>query len=292
MSDQKILTELLSNLFEVDVMEPTKQENPSEDVSPNSGNPENLENSENSENSIEMYLSAIRQSIESSIGPLLGDISQKIRKVAPMNDVDHESVIDQRVMKLDKQKQELVSLINSIKKDLQQKNARISLDLQEMKKSLESLQSKNSNLNRMDSAQQIIQDVIPIGFIYTQLPFQKSSEMIWPWAAWQEITSNYSGYFFRAEGGNSEPFGKAQADAIIYHQHAVGFGLRFTNMDSDLYFVIETNVSQPLGDPLNRFFIKRNVETMMLIFDETNKEYDLRETRPLNYAMKIWIRQS
>ena len=55
-----------------------------------------------------------------------------------------------------------------------------------------------------------MEDAIPIGFIYTQLPNQSSPVDIWPNTNWTDITEEYSGLFFRAEGKGSQPFGQIQ----------------------------------------------------------------------------------
>ena len=52
----------------------------------------------------------------------------------------------------------------------------------------------------------------PIGFIYVELPNEKSPTEIWPWMIWKDITSSYAGLFFRAEGGGLEVFEKIQED--------------------------------------------------------------------------------
>jgi hypothetical protein len=57
-----------------------------------------------------------------------------------------------------------------------------------------------------------IKNPFPIGFIYVQLPNEKSPTEIWPWMTWKDITSAYAGLFFRAEGGGSEKFGNVQGD--------------------------------------------------------------------------------
>ena len=51
---------------------------------------------------------------------------------------------------------------------------------------------------------------IPLGFLYTQFPNQSKPEDLWPNTKWSEMTSQYSGLFFRAEGVDSEPFGRIQ----------------------------------------------------------------------------------
>jgi len=63
-----------------------------------------------------------------------------------------------------------------------------------------------------DSIENIRKNPFPIGFIYVQLPNEKSPTEIWPWMTWKDITSAYAGLFFRAEGGKSEAFGTIQSE--------------------------------------------------------------------------------
>ena len=64
--------------------------------------------------------------------------------------------------------------------------------------------------SRINLLQFKIDSSVPLGFIYTQFPNQSMPEELWPNTEWSEITSDYSGLFFRAEGGQSEPFGQIQ----------------------------------------------------------------------------------
>ncbi len=45
--------------------------------------------------------------------------------------------------------------------------------------------------------------LIPIGFIYIQLPLQQRPRTIWPNYNWTDISAEYSGLFFRPLRGNS-----------------------------------------------------------------------------------------
>lgn len=54
--------------------------------------------------------------------------------------------------------------------------------------------------------------LVPIGFIYVQLPRQPEPRSIWSQITWQDVTSAYAGQFFRAEGSGSAPFGENQGD--------------------------------------------------------------------------------
>ena len=51
---------------------------------------------------------------------------------------------------------------------------------------------------------------VPMGFIYTQLSNQMAPAELWPSFGWTEVTKEYAGLFFRAEGATSEAFGKIQ----------------------------------------------------------------------------------
>lgn len=57
--------------------------------------------------------------------------------------------------------------------------------------------------------------VHPIGEVYVQYPNQKTPNELWgQFSTWTEITSDYAGLFFRAEGGNSAAFGTNQAEGL------------------------------------------------------------------------------
>ncbi|QQO10268.1 hypothetical protein [Breznakiella homolactica] len=109
---------------------------------------------------------------------------------------------------------------------------------------------------------------MPVGAVYVQFPFQSEPSALFT-GTWQEITSTYAGRFFRAEGGKAAPFGTAQEQAIQSHSHtyktnsvsvAVSSGL----ISTPQYNLTNANTGSTGGD----------------------------ETRPTNYAIKIWKRIS
>jgi hypothetical protein len=57
-----------------------------------------------------------------------------------------------------------------------------------------------------------IKNPFPIGFIYVQLPNEKSPTEIWPWMMWNDVSSAYAGVFFRVTGGEAATFGQVQED--------------------------------------------------------------------------------
>lgn len=67
----------------------------------------------------------------------------------------------------------------------------------------------NDQLNK--EMRELKQNIVPIGFIYTQLPNQIPPDQVWPWTKWTEVSEAYAGLFFRTSGGgDSAPFGTVQ----------------------------------------------------------------------------------
>ena len=56
------------------------------------------------------------------------------------------------------------------------------------------------------------ENMIPLGFIYVQLPKEKAPSTIWSSMVWTDVTSDYAGLFFRAGGGDAAAFGSIQED--------------------------------------------------------------------------------
>ena len=47
----------------------------------------------------------------------------------------------------------------------------------------------------------------PIGFVYIRFPGMDDPNTLFPGTTWENISSNFAGAFFRAEGGNASTFG-------------------------------------------------------------------------------------
>ncbi|CAG2111045.1 unnamed protein product [Medioppia subpectinata] len=63
--------------------------------------------------------------------------------------------------------------------------------------------------NKLQSEITQIKDTqIPIGFTYVQLPGKPEPKTLWPAYTWSDVTAEYAGQFFRAEGNGSLEFGK------------------------------------------------------------------------------------
>jgi hypothetical protein len=67
-------------------------------------------------------------------------------------------------------------------------------------------------MNQQTTIENLQPNPVPIGFIYVQLPKEKSPSEIWPRMTWIDVSSTYAGVFFRVTGGGAESFGKVQED--------------------------------------------------------------------------------
>jgi hypothetical protein len=119
---------------------------------------------------------------------------------------------------------------------------------------------------------------VPIGFIYTQIPGQPEPKTIWSNIEWKDITSEYAGLFFRAEGGDSAKFEELQKDSspklIAVTSVYQSFDIVSTRME-----VKSGEVSQTIytgSDGPQHFGLKFEVSGG--------------EVRPRNKAIRIWKR--
>ncbi|XP_074595816.1 uncharacterized protein LOC141850950 [Brevipalpus obovatus] len=181
-----------------------------------------------------------------------------------------------------------LSLINeqNTRAIVKEENSWIHSDLNMMKRRLDPLgdllYSKNATFPAIEEMRrQISRQMIPIGFIYTQLPFQSSPALLWPWAKWMDITANYSGYFFRAEGNGSAPFGVAQDDAFRQHQHSIDY-ININLLPSISYG--NGIMSDNHGYKYSHRSSTGNITSLSSQFISDT------ETRPKNFAVRIWIR--
>ena len=125
---------------------------------------------------------------------------------------------------------------------------------------------------------------VPIGFLYTQLPNQSSPEQLWPNMEWTEVTHQYSGLFFRAEGSGSESFGQIQ-------QANQSWISNINTLDYEFDF---SAVNGHYGDQEN-YDLKLNSWTSIRpngVQDEIFIYTTAGEMRPRNTAIKIWKRTS
>jgi hypothetical protein len=126
--------------------------------------------------------------------------------------------------------------------------------------------------------------VFPIGFIYVQFPGKDDPDTLgWP-GVWENVSDEYPGDFFRAEGGDASAFESGQqADAFQGHHHQLKYENQFTwpGNGTDVYrFRYASNdipydlVQDPITDGSN------------------GTPRTATETRPKNRTIRIWERTS
>ena len=102
--------------------------------------------------------------------------------------------------------------ISQLKNNSETQKKEIENILQEQNKNytekIASLETKINNQTKF--IVNLMQNPVPIGFIYVQLSGQKDPQTLWPNTQWNNVSPNYAGLFFRAEGGNASSFGTIQ----------------------------------------------------------------------------------
>ncbi len=86
---------------------------------------------------------------------------------------------------------------------------------------LEKIQSLIEKLQETNEMQQqeiesLKANPVPLGFIYVQLPNQKSPQEIWPLTSWTDDSDQYGSAFFRVMGSKTALFGEVQEEFAPY----------------------------------------------------------------------------
>jgi len=125
------------------------------------------------------------------------------------------------------------------------------------------------------------QHPVPIGFIYVQLPGQPEPKTLWSTVEWKDVTSDYAGLFFRAEGGGSLAFGQIQDENSprltsingLQRQFDIGLPGQLNIQPGVLSQSIYTGGQDPAGNEVSlKFLVSPG------------------EVRPRNQAIRIWKR--
>ena len=144
--------------------------------------------------------------------------------------------------------------------------------------SLITIRNALNNLEKgFKDMKETLKAMIPIGFLYTQLPDQSSPDVLWPNMKWTEVTQSYAGLFFRAEGGNSLKFGQLQ---LAGSPKITTITTYYREKDNEGKINLEVGKESAkirTGDG--------NSENYSLSFFTSNEE-----VKPINKAVKIWKR--
>ena len=156
-----------------------------------------------------------------------------------------------------------------------------------MKKSIEQL---NSSMEKVKlELNNVAKNPVPIGFTYVQLPQEKEPSEIWLWMKWENVSKNYSGVFFRVEGGEAAPFGEMQMENTT----------RIGKVSSVLFNDVVNhngangwrNATVPLHGQ-SKWLYTGGVTGVLTNENYLSFELTGGEVRPKNMAMKIWRRIS
>jgi len=160
-------------------------------------------------------------------------------------------------------------------------NAALDPDVAILKEAIIGLQSELSELRKVVN-QNNNNNAVPIGFIYAQLPNEKSPTEIWPWMTWNDVSATYAGVFFRVMGGEAAAFGQVQQNNS---PHLIRVNTTYGEHDNNA----ELSVNTVVGG--KSVFL----ETGDWTIDETRVrsfQFELSggEVRPRNMATRIWKR--
>jgi hypothetical protein len=138
---------------------------------------------------------------------------------------------------------------------------------------------------------------VPIGFIYTQYPNQQSPELIFD-GEWEDISADYAGAFFRAEGGDSLAFGTKQSEGLPNIKGNVNVatwgrqcGGAFLDGGAESDNAARSGSGSGLGGYRRNFDASAGeattdgtIRTTPLVYGKSD------HVTPLNYAVRIWKR--
>ncbi len=119
--------------------------------------------------------------------------------------------------------------------------------------------------------------LVPVGFIYVELPGQKDPRNLWPMVEWTDASPEYAGLFFRVLGGGSQAFGALQNENSN----------RLTNVHTTMDNSFKSWNSEVIPGSWSPWITTGtwsgdNIQTQFLLSSG--------EVRPRNKAIRIWKR--
>lgn len=132
----------------------------------------------------------------------------------------------------------------------------------------------------------------PVGATYTQYPNQKAPADLWDGTSWENISSQFAGNFFRAEGGNASAFGSGtQAQSVQSHAHGISEQyIKTQNNGLTNGDFLNYNANGSLGGwGMAGTTNNKGTSRLALPAHNTNNAGST-ETRPKNMTIRIWLR--
>ena len=217
---------------------------------------------------------------ENGIKILTDEINKLERKLEVLDTHSSLPNLTSTIDKLKTKEKELEKKFNFLESKQVPNLTRTIEDLEERLSNLENNSTIHTLTTTIDNLEKKYNLLIPINFTYTQLPNQSSPHDLWPTLSWTDVTKEYSGLFFRAEGSGSNKFEVVQnADSP-----------RISNIQSGSFKAdkLDKVVVDPVIYPLTpgkKIDVHPGGMLYQFIFNVTDAE-----VRPKNTAVKIWRR--
>lgn len=152
------------------------------------------------------------------------------------------------------------------------------------------IQTNPTNLDMIDKINEIIDKAIPVGFIYVQFPGESAPADLFE-GEWTNISSQFAGQFFRAEGGNAASFGSSQGGGAPDISGYLGPFLtsQINSASGAIYFGFGSQVNWNVETSGSMGEVYAHVNLSAL---RSHAGYSLNEFRPANHTIRIWKRTS
>lgn len=150
---------------------------------------------------------------------------------------------------------------------------------------------KVAQYDTMTSLDELFNLCHPVGEVYVQFPNESAPQTLYGRGTWTEITENYAGNFFRAEGGDSAEFGEVQKEGLPNITGDTGLSV-ITNGAGASTGVLKNNYKFDSSIVYDGSFIsKRGFGTYGISIDANGDIYGKSDhVTPVNTAIKIWKR--
>ena len=166
---------------------------------------------------------------------------------------------------------------------------------EQLQKTIEQLQEEGrKNMKTNEKMQREIEKLtkspVPLGFIYVQLPKEKSPQEIWSSEIkWTDVSSTYECIFFRVVGSKTQTFGKVQEDFLPYIDKVSYFCQGKYGTNSPCSYVTEAHIPRGGGWSGDLYtaikFKKPGNDNQSISF-----HFSGGEVRPRNMAVRVWKR--
>ena len=171
------------------------------------------------------------------------------------------------------------------------------------------IQTNPTNLDMIDKINEIIRNLLyvddstikisgwgvisaapPIGTVYVQFPGKSAPADLYG-GEWTNISSQFAGMFFRAEGGNAAAFGSSQGGGAPNITGTISGNDAYSDIaDLPLSHLsgafCGTEMSLPVS--LNGVDTGTALRTLSIDASRSNAAYNANEFRPYNSTIRIW----